>query len=134
MKAIFFSMFFLVLGKTLNAQQPPTAFIYENVIEMTKDSIMKAGKLNINDTSYEIMKFTYIISAPHMPNNEPIYGTIKGNIFSQEFLTKLYQSWPYGTLIILDILVHKKYTDDPNRKLAQQLTINFRREKLLLTK
>ena len=114
----------LFLSISISAQQAPNVFIYENITKTSVDSILKAGCLSINDSTYEIKNFTYVIT---VYGEQAIinYGINQGDKFSNEFKTKLSKYPSRGNLMITDVFIKKKNIDEPSRKLAQHLNIQF---------
>lgn len=127
MKAIFFSLIFIALSKTINAQQYPTAYLYKNVFDMSKDSVIKSGGLQISDTNYIITSFTYVLTTNTKTETPyPAYGINKGASFTEKFLDQLTKYPKVGTLLITDVVVMNKHnrTEQP-KALKQPITINF---------
>jgi hypothetical protein len=115
----------LFLSISVSAQQAPKIFIYENITKTSVDSILKAGCLSISDSTYEIKKFAYVITV-YGEQAIIIYGINQGSKFSDEFKTKLLKYPSRGDLMISDVFIQKKNTEEPARKLAQHFVINFR--------
>lgn len=90
-----------ILLNSLNAQIKKTViFLYENATKLTVDSIIKAGQLKITDTTYEITKFTYIISGYSCENDKPRFGILNGNIFSKQMISDIKEARGHGKSIL----------------------------------
>ncbi len=116
---------FFIQPVCFSQNKTPTVFLYENITQMSRDSILKAGQLRISDSTYEIKKYTYILEY-YGEQAYFKYGLNSGSKFSQEFTTTLNEKSSRGTLLIVDVFIQKKNSDEPIRKLPQTLNIFFR--------
>ena len=119
---IILAFLLIMLSRITNGQKAPEVYIYENIKIISVDSILNSGYLRINDTTYEIKRFTYVISVLDVA---PVFGINQGDKFSDEFVTKLYKYPSRGDLMITDVFVQKKNSDEPSRKLTGNLNISF---------
>lgn len=119
----------LILGiKGQSQEVVPYVFLYENKTSISKDSILKMAKLNINDSSFIIESFAYVVTGNRI-NGEPnpSFGINKGNKFCKDLLDELikYKN-NQGSLLITDIVIqHQKKDMGNSKKLNQHLSINF---------
>lgn len=124
MKKTLINILFILLIKIGHSQTAPKVFIYE-FESNNKDSIIKMGKLNINNCGYEIKGFTYVLIGYSCENEEPRYEKIESHFFSNKMIEdlKAVKTKGRGTLIIQDIIVKRANSDEPCRKLEQQIKI-----------
>lgn len=100
----------MCVGMTFAQQLKPIVFVYENTTKTTSDSLIKLGQLNINDSSYEITKFTYVISGYSCENDKPRFGILTSNKFSKQMTIDLKQAIGHhrSVLYIQDIFLRNK--------------------------
>ena len=120
------ALVFSIKGQSQNIE--PHVFLVKNNSSISKEDLIKIGKLNISDTSFSIISFSYIITGKRNDGNlNPTFGVNKSSIFSTGLLKELNNSQSQqSSLYITDIIVHHlKKNFGKDKKINQDLRINF---------
>lgn len=123
-RILLINIFILLLNNLAKSQQAPNVFLHKDSALISKEYLLKTGKLFINDTIWVIDSFVYVIAgSDEYENIAPAFGVNKGCLFSEHFINEIKKRQAkLTTFTFQDIYIHnkKEYTIY-SRKLAQTL-------------